>query len=88
MRYLVITLFAVMLLVPTLAMADNFFDDMTDILKGRNEDIPLSLYLAKTVELEKIPVINILNADLRFKISTPYGDEFFERGMLEVGLEF
>jgi hypothetical protein len=68
--------------------ADNVWDDISDTLKGRNEDLPLNLYVAKTISLEKVPFVNILNADLRMKVSTPYGEEFCERGELSIGLEF
>ena len=68
------------------AFADNVFDDAGDILKGRNEDFLVDLYVAKTISLEKVPYN--AGADLRIKLSTPYGDTFFERGALSIGLEF
>ena len=68
--------------------ADNVFDDLTDTLKGRNENLPFDLYVAKTISLEEIPYANILNADLRIKLSTPFGEKFFNEGRLQAGLEF
>ena len=69
------------------AFADNFFDDFTDVIKGRNEDLPMRVYGAITIQKDK-PVLNLLNADLRIKASTPLGDKFFEEGLIETGLEW
>jgi hypothetical protein len=70
------------------AFADNIFDDITDIAKGRNEDFPTTLYVAKTISLEKVPVVNILNADLRIKLESQYGENFGRQGRVSLGLEF
>ena len=42
----------------------------------------------ETFELEEVPLVNVLGADLRIKASTPFGERFFEEGRLQIGLEF
>ena len=71
------------LLISPLAFCDNVFDDLADIGKGRNEDVPVDLYVAKT--FKDVPYTF---GDIRIKGSTPYGDKFFEEGRIQIGLEY
>ena len=68
--------------------ADTVADHTADALTGKNQYIETNIYVAKTISLEKTPYLNVLNADLRVKLSTPIGDNSFRSGILEVGLEF
>ena len=61
---------------------------IADAFSGHNDYIETWGYVAKTINLEKVPFVSILNADLRIKMATPIGEESFEKGILEVGLEF
>jgi len=61
---------------------------IADAFSGHNDYIETWGYVAKTIDSEKLPFISVLNADLRIKMSTPIGNDSFEKGILEVGLEF
>jgi len=61
---------------------------IADLASGHNDYIETWGYVAKTIDLEGMPFIGVLNADLRIKASTPIGDNSFREGILEVGLEF
>ena len=61
---------------------------IADAFSGKNDYIETWGYVAKTISLEEVPYIKILNADLRIEMATPIGDECFEKGILKVGLEF
>ena len=61
---------------------------IADAFSGHNDYIVTRGYVAKTISLEKVPFVSILNADLRVKAGTPIGEGFGRSGVLEVGLEF
>ena len=64
--------------------ADNVFDDATDILKGRNEDISSSVYVAYTTKGD----LPLIPAKIRVKLSTPLGANFTKEASFQAGLEF
>ena len=80
---LILIMLALTLFVIGPVAADNVFDNLGDIAKGRNEDIPVDLYIAKT--FKDVPYTF---GDIRIKGSTPYGDKFFEEGRIQIGLEY
>ncbi len=84
-----ILLVMIMMLMPVVCFAgDPVIDHIGDALSGRNDFINTNMYVAKTISLEKAPFVNVLNADLRIKMSTPIGDGSFRSGELSIGLEF
>ena len=68
--------------------AEPVIDHLADALSGHNDYIETWGYVAKTISLEKVPFVSVLNADLRLKIGTPIGTDSFRKGIVEVGLEF
>ena len=61
---------------------------LADLASGHNDYIETWGYVAKTISLEEVPFISILNADSRVEMATPIGDDSFRKGILKVGLEF
>ncbi len=59
-----------------------------DALTGNNDYLETRVYVAKTIDLEKVPYAKALNADLRIKVSTLIGEGSFKTGILECGLEW
>ena len=72
---------------PTFA-GEPVINHIADAFSGHNDYIETWGYVAKTISLEKVPYVKVLNADLRIEIATPIGEESFEKGILKVGLEF
>ncbi len=89
MKWLIVFCLVVMLSLPVLAYAgEPVINHIADAFSGKNDYIETWGYVAKTIDLEGMPFIGVLNADLRIKASTPIGENSFRKGILEVGLEF
>ena len=89
MRILTVLLvLGLMTISPLVFAGEPAIKHLGDILTADNDYLETNIYVAKTISLEKTPYLNVLNADLRVKLSTPIGDGFVRSGILEVGLEF
>ena len=73
---------------PVCFAGEPVINHIADAFSGHNDYIETWMYGAVTIDLEKVPLVNILNADLRIKMSTPIGNYCFEKGILETGLEW
>ena len=84
----IVLVLGLMAISPLVFAGEPVINHIADAFSGHNDYIETWGYVAKTIDLEGMPLVGILNADLRIKASTPIGDDSFRKGILEVGLEF
>ena len=77
-----------MFIAPLCFAGEPVINHIVDLATGNNDFIETRIYGAVTVDLEEVPYLNVLNADLRIKLGTKIGDGAFRSGILETGLEW